>query len=74
MQRTHLVLDGEIFDGEIRGQAKQLEIGQQTLEAGNRLFRRQPGLNPVFEESAFVLTRVDAATTCADLRDPLPPE
>ncbi|MCB9676669.1 MAG: hypothetical protein H6737_16245 [Alphaproteobacteria bacterium] len=65
-QRTHILLEGTL-DGEgVAGAAKQVELVQHTLGAGNRLFAQQPSVTPVVEEGTFTMTRVPAGTTCAD--------
>lgn len=64
VQRSHLLLDGQIGPTGVSGVATQKVLEQRTVGAENRLFTQNPTLAPV--EGAFTMVRVPAGAGCDD--------
>lgn len=64
VQRSHLLLDGQIGPEGVSGTAQQTILEQHTVGAGHRLFMQTPTLTPV--EGRFTMVRLPAGARCSD--------
>ncbi len=68
VQRGHTTYTGRVVDGGVQGTLQVVALDQRTIDASHRMFRGNPPVTVLPDESSLSLRPLPPGTTCTDLR------